>query len=336
MTDDAINAEVNDYISDNFSPKKSQREYITEKYQELKGFLGGVTFRSGSYARYTAVDPVHDLDVIYPVTDVTVEQNPQPLVQKLMGQLEEDYKKSPTKIKRIYAQTHSITIELADSPEGNFSIDVVPAVAINEKNKFGDPLYMVPEILRMNRHNRTEQYIAAAKGAKTIGWVKTDPRGYVTAAANLNDSNENFRHAVKLVKSWRHAAKMAYRDKFKLKSFHLEQIVHQYFDANPGCTTVDAAIDVLASIPNYLRAAQIPDRADAKIMIDDYVNDLTAEEEQLILRLQSTALTTISRLPAATSTGDIESNLTSFVTVTTASAATVTTRQVIPSQPWSI
>lgn len=336
MTDDAINEIVNDYISKNFSPKKLQRKYIKEKYQELKGFLGGVTFRSGSYARYTAVDPVHDLDVIYPVTDVTIEQNPQPLVQKLMEQLEEDYKKSPTKIKRIYAQTHSITIELADSPEGNFSIDVVPAVAINEKNEFGDSLYMVPEILRMNRYNRNERYIAAADDNNPIGWVKTDPRGYVTAAANLNASNENFRHTVKLVKSWRHAAKMVYKDKFKLKSFHLEQIVHQYFDANPGCTTVDSAIEVLASIPNYLRTAQIPDRADAKNMIDDYVNNLTAEEKQLILRLQSTALTTIGQLPAATNTGDIEDMLTAFVTVTAAPTTTVNARQVTPSQPWSI
>jgi hypothetical protein len=209
----------------------------------------------------------------------------------------------------------------------------VPAVDIGEKNKFGDPLYMVPEILRMNRHNRTERYVKAAKDAKPIGWIRTDPRGYVTAAAALNNSNENFRHTVKLLKSWRHASKMAFKDKFRLKSFHLEQIVQKYFEDNSGRTTVDASIDVLASIPNYLRVAQIPDRSGDRQLIDEYVNELTPEEKQLILRLQSTALAEISRLPGATSSDSIEDMLTKFVTITTLPATPAVARQVTPGQP---
>ncbi len=123
MNDEAINNAVNDYIRGHLSPKARQRAYITLKYGELKGFLSGHCFRSGSYPRYTAIHPVHDLDVIYPVTDPAVRNNPTALLNSLCGQLQEQYKDSRTKVMRIYAQTHSVTIELADSPEGAFSFD---------------------------------------------------------------------------------------------------------------------------------------------------------------------------------------------------------------------
>ena len=215
MDDNTINKIVNNYVRDHLSPKPEQREYITEKYGELKEFLGGGCFRSGSYPRYTAIDPVHDLDVIYPVTDVTVRDNPTALMSQLQAQLEKQYKNSLTKIKRIYAQTHSVTIELADSPEGDFSIDVVPAIELADTNGYGQPLYLVSEILRFNHYNRQRRYEESAE--RPIGWIKSDPRGYIKAASLLNEANGDFRHAAKLIKGWRHACKMAYKDDFKLK-----------------------------------------------------------------------------------------------------------------------
>lgn len=335
MDDGTINKVVNDYVRDNLSPKPEQRAYIAEKYGELKGFLGGVCFRSGSYPRYTAIDPVHDLDVIYPVTDVTVRDNPSALVNQLLARLQEQYKNSPTKIKRIYTQTHSVTIELADSPEGDFSIDVVPAIELTDKNDYNQPLYSVPEILRLNHHNRQRRYESAAE--RPIGWIKSDPRGYIKAASDLNDTNGDFRHATKLIKGWRHACKMAYKDDFKLKSFHLEQTVRLYFEANPNSSTVEAVTACMEALPEYLDSAQIPDRADPSRLIDEYVDELIDTERNLILRLQTEALAIIQQLPACSDEDDVTEKLGALTTVTKprVTVAAPATRSVTPRQPWA-
>lgn len=335
MDDTAINKVVNGYVRDRLSPKPEQRTYIAEKYGELKGFLGGVCFRSGSYPRYTAIDPVHDLDVIYPVTDVTVRDNPSALVNQLLAQLQEQYKNSPTKIKRIYTQTHSVTIELTDSPEGDFSIDVVPAIELTDKNDYGQALYSVPEILRLNHRNRQRRYENAAE--RPIGWIKSDPRGYIKAASDLNDANGDFRHAAKLIKGWRHACKMACNDDFKLKSFHLEQTVRLYFEANPGCSTVEAVTACLEALPDYLDNAQIPDRADPDRLIDEYVDDLTDTERNLILRLQTKALAIVRQLPISSDEDDVVDKLEALTTVNKPRpvVAAPATRVVTPRQPWA-
>ncbi len=62
MNDQILNQAINHYIKENLSPKQEQRDYITAKYAELRDFLSGNCFQAGSYARYTATDPVHDLD----------------------------------------------------------------------------------------------------------------------------------------------------------------------------------------------------------------------------------------------------------------------------------
>ncbi|MGH7196488.1 MAG: SMODS domain-containing nucleotidyltransferase [Candidatus Saccharimonadales bacterium] len=338
MTDEAINQVVNKYVKDNLSPKPAQRDFITEKYEELRGFLGGRCFQSGSYARYTAIDPVHDLDVIYPVSDASVKDNPSLLLRNLLANLQLKYKNSTTKIKRIYAQTHSVTIEFEGSPEETFSIDVVPAIELAEKNDYEQPLYQVPEIVKLNKHNREERY----KNASTnpIGWIKSDPRGYVQAAYELNDLNANFRHATKLLKGWRHACKIAYGDSFRLKSFHLEQIVYAYFVENPGCTTVEAVIDCLAALPGDINEPQFTDRADATRYIDEYVAGLSRDERQLILRLQAEAFSCVRQIPASTDEQAIIHCLESLITVDKQSSMTPvfaapSPRSVAPHQPWA-
>ena len=333
MNDSSINDAVNNYVRDHLSPKPEQREYISEKYNELKLFLGGVCFRTGSYARYTAIDPVHDLDVIYPVTNVAVRDNPTILVNQLLAQLKEQYKASSTKIKQIYAQTHSVTIELADSPGGDFSIDAVPAIALTEKNNDGHSLFLVREFQRLNHRNRQQRYERSAE--RPIGWIKSDPRGYIKAASDLNDANGDFRHATKLIKGWRHACKMAYQDDFKLKSFHLERIVSLYFESNQDSSTVEAIVACLVGLPDYLDQAQIPDRADSGRLIDEYVNEISVPERNLILRLQGGALAIAKQLPLCSSDEEVSSNITALTTVVKPRTGTPATRSVTPRQPWA-
>lgn len=335
MTDQDLNVIINKYVKEHLSPKPEQREYITEKYRELCEFLSYNCFQSGSYPRYTAVDPVHDLDVIHPVKDLTLEDDPALVIDSLYGLLVEAYANSKiTKVKRISRQTHSITIEFADA-DGEFSIDLVPAVELpNELNEFDLPLYCVPEILELNRHNRQIRY---AEADKPVSWIKSDPRGYIKASHELNESNSGFRHAAKLIKSWRHACKMIYGDKFKLKSFHLEQIVYTFFISKPDATTAEAVIDCFAKLPVYLQEPQFADRADPGKHIDDYIAELLIEEKNLIIRLQSEAFSIIRSLPGLNTEEEVRSCLDRLLTIrksTFPNYAAFSSAVVAPSRPW--
>jgi hypothetical protein len=241
MSDKEIDEVIIQYVKDNLSPKAIERDYITEKYEELKIFLKGSCFQSGSYARYTAISPVHDLDVIHPVFDITIEEDPGIVLDSVYSLLEEGYQNSKiSKIKGINRQSHSITVEFADC-ENPFSIDVVPAIELADEplNEFDEPFYRVPEILLLNHTNRQKRYA----NEESIPWIKTDPRGYKRASKDLNDENPNFRYATIIAKSWRYQCKNVYGDSFKLKSFHLELIFHKYFTDNPDTSLTTAIID---------------------------------------------------------------------------------------------
>ena len=334
MSPQNINSTVNNFVRDNLSPKPTQREYISEKYAELKGFLGNSCFQAGSYARYTAIDPVHDLDVIYPIQDASVQQNPARLINALRVNLIEQYKGSPTQVKEITAQTHSVTIMFSDSPEGDFSVDVVPAVELAEKNNYGQPLYSVPEILRMNHRKRARRYDNSS--VNPIGWIKSDPRGYTKAASDLNDTNSDFRHATKLIKGWRHACKVAYGGDFKLKSFHLEQIVRLHFEANPQTTTVEALVGCLSTLPSYMAKPQIADRADRSQLIDQYIAELTKPELDLILQLQSKATHVANQVVSSQSAAEVVEVLHELLTIEKPRPSTPPPRPVTPQQPWAL
>lgn len=336
MNDEAINQVINKYVRNHLSPKQEQREYISKKYDELQGFLKGSCFQSGSYARYTANDPVHDLDVIHPVADTTVQDDPSLVIDSLYATLEEHYANSNTQIKKIYRQSHSVTVAFADAPE-EFSIDIVPSIELpNELNEYNQSLYLVPEILRLNKHNRQQRYEKLAE--TPMNWIKSDPRGYIKASSDLNEDNSDFRHSAKLLKAWRYICKMEYGDDFCLKSFHLEQIIFSGFSNTPGIITIEAITESLAAIPSYLTKAQIKDRADTDIYIDEYIEELTNAQKQLILRLQAEAYEIIRKLPGCKTEQEVIDSLGKLLAVrkkTAYSFVPPVVLPMLPRQPWS-
>jgi len=342
MSSAEISQFIDNYVRKNLSPKSEQRDYITKKYGELCGFLGNDCFQSGSYARFTAIDPVHDLDVIYVLPDNTVLNNPQKVMTELRTMLLEAYKGSKiSKVKEIIAQTHSVTIVFddEDAPE-SFSIDVVPAVTSDsETNEFGDSLYIVPEILKANHQKRVERYENEAKNP--IGWIKSDPKGYISAATKLDaDTKGTFRKAVKVVKSWRHKQKLNYEDDFMLKSFHLELICVEFFENNPSANTLEAVAGSIVLLADRLDRPHYPDRADSSQYVDQYVKDkLTDEGRQLILGLRQEAAGLVAELSHASSVTEVATlldQLTSTEDASSTATPTFTQRVVVPtpSQPW--
>ncbi len=336
MNDQDLNGVVNKYIKENLSPKPDQKNYISQKYEELQVFLKGSCFQSGSYARFTAHNPVHDLDVIHPVADRSLQYHPSVVIDGLYAALEEGYSNSTiTKVKRIYRQSHSVTVEFADTQE-DFSIDVVPAIELTDDlNEFNQPFYLVPEILRLNKYNRNRRY--EEETDNPIGWIKSDPRGYIRAALDMNEANSDFRHTAKLLKSWRHNCKVVYGDDFCLKSFHLEQIIYEHFTSNNGVSTIDAVIDCFGAVTGCLSQPQFPDRADSNRYIDEYINDLTQEQRQLILSKQAEAYEIIRKLPGCENEQEIVNCLEKLLLVRkqTSTGFIPATHAVTPRQPWS-
>lgn len=288
-----LNEAIHKYIKENISPKTSERDEVSASYIELSKMLKGTNFQSGSFARFTAVTPVNDLDVIWELpADIlskkfSVEQvatktiNPVDLdisdvLNALAGELRKEYAKNGTPIMKIEARSHSVGIFFGPT-EDNFSIDVVPAVPYGT-NEYGDSTYWVPEFSNTSRKNRKSFYASGTK----ISWIKSDPRGYIKEATALNDQNLSYRHVVKFCKKWKWAIKQVYPE-VKFKSFHIEMIVKELFLKNKDLDVFEGIKLFFNEIKNYLAVSKIKDRANNGRFIDDYVSSESQESKNKIV-----------------------------------------------------
>ncbi len=192
--------------------------------------------------------------------------------------------KNPTKFKfTVTLQTHSVTITFTEKEVEVFSVDIVPAYA-DGKNEFGQDMYRVPEVIRKKHgKQRAEFYVSFAQAHREMLWIPSDPRGYIEVASRVNQSNSDFRRAVKFVKAWKNACAEKHED-FPLKSFHLEQVVTGYFQAHDGMEIFDGIFMFFVKLPDTIRHPQIKDRADGSKFIDEYLADLTSDQRAMIIQ----------------------------------------------------
>jgi len=285
MKKSRFNASFRDYAKNHLSPKDQERAFVNDIYKSFQEVLGtGNTLQIGSYPRFTSITPVHDLDILYLCG--TWEPNisdPSKILFDLKDHIENKYT-NPThyKIKVEPPQTHSVTVSFLDGEECFFSVDIVPAYSYRI-NEFGEETYMVPEILLKNRKTRSAYYTELSKRGSKMLWIRSDPRGYIKVAQQINEKNSDFRKAVKFIKAWKAAHKGA-NDAFKLKSFHLEQILTEYFLKTPSLEFFDAVFNFFCDLPEHIMAPKIQDRAHTKRYIDDYLADLTTEDRKNIIQ----------------------------------------------------
>jgi hypothetical protein len=290
MNKDKISAAFRKYVKDHLSPTFTERSFVSSVYEALCNVLGAThCLQIGSYPRFTANRPLHDLDVLYvngPWPGAA--PNPASLLSSLKNRIEKEFKNPTELVLKVSVQTHSITIAFFDGDEEVFGIDVVPAYRL-DTNEFGDDMYMVPEVINRRRTKRQKFYEELARSDRTMGWIKSDPRGYIEVARQVNLANNDFRKSAKFVKAWKCACKKL-DDTFKLKSFHMEQIITAYFRKNLKLDIYDAVLQFFRDLPKLIERAQIPDRADHGRNIDQYVEDLTDAEKSLILRARNAFL----------------------------------------------
>ncbi len=299
-----ISALMRAYVRDNLSPTGKERDFVSAVYESVQNVLGVANcLQIGSYPRFTAITPLHDLDVLYILGKWEQYADPSKALSELESTLKSDYENPSTYSVKISRQTHSITIVFSQGEKEVFSVDIVPAY-IAGKNEFGDDTYVVPEIAAKSHSDRRKLSEQVAKGQRMMAWIKSDPRGYISIATKMNAVNDDFRKAVKLVKGWRGFCKEQ-DENFPLKSFHAEQAITAHFAKNPDCDIHDEVLQFFTDLPQILQRPQIPDRADPSRYIDEYVNGIQDKDKRKVLSEQEKFLKKLENFSSYMSIDDL-------------------------------
>ncbi len=286
MIKDKFNTILREFVKNEVSLRESDRNFVSNIYRSFTDLLGDTnTLQIGSYPRFTAIRPLHDLDILYIIGDWN-EQNhsPQKSLEELLMKIKNDYI-NPTDYEiESSLQSHSVTVSFKDdSNEEFFSIDIVPAYVFSI-NEFHQDTYKVPEILRKKHgKNRKEFYKKLLKEQRKMGWIHTDPRGYIEITKQVNKSNDDFRKTVKFIKAWKNSCEEKYDD-FKLDSFHIEQVITKYFQENSNLEIFDSIFNFFVELPEIIQSPKIEDRANAEKYIDAYLNNLTEDQKNKIIQ----------------------------------------------------
>lgn len=290
MRRDRANTLKRQHVREHLSPTAEDRRFVTRVYASVTDALGAAhCLQIGSYPRYTSIRPLHDLDVLYILGAWNAaDHNPKSALDRVEAVLCARYVNPTLHQVRIERQTHSIGIRFMDGNEEVFAVDIVPSYTFG-RNEFADDMYMVPEVAITPHYQRRRLDEQVARGQRGMDWIKSDPRGYITVAAGLNEHNEDFRRAVKFVKGWKSACKRI-DPEFPLKSFHLEQAVTRTFQADIHTDIFGAVFEFFCNLPNLIRYPTIPDRADPDKMIDAYVADLNDRQRRDIMKFRDAFL----------------------------------------------
>ena len=293
MIDDTLK----EYTRKKIRPLKSQRTRITKLYAELKDFLGeNNCFQTGSYARFTAIRPVHDLDIFYIFRDGKTTFGAEQALPEVAQRIEQEFSKVCSESFTVDTQTHSVKLSFDD----DFSIDVVPAVETDTiTDDFGDPIYIVP---------------VESSGE----WIFSDPKGYKKLTKETDATADNkLRYAIRLVKAWRKGCKDR-DDDFKLKSFHIEQIMIEIFEEESDISLHDAVKTFFSKVPENLLTPRFEDRAYVNetdtVYIDQYISELTASERAEIINLSEVQEGLYNTITESMDDGEIEALLNSSLT----------------------
>jgi len=284
MKKDKISSLLRKIVKEKLSPTREDRELVTTIYQSFNDLLGiNNCVQIGSYPRFTAIKPLHDLDILYIIGAWdSAGLVPDKLLEHLSHQFKKDYKNPTNYTIKIVVQTHSISFKYIDNKDVEvFAVDLVPAL-IDGKNEFNKNAFRVPEIIKIKR-GRSREYFYDQKNINhdSISWIKTDPIGYIEVSKRINSENDDFRRSVKFVKGWKNECKEI-NEKFPLKSFHIEQLVTEYYIAQPSPDLFDSLFHFFTNLKEDIRIPRIKDRADHTKFVDEYLNNLSDEQKNLV------------------------------------------------------
>jgi adenylyl/guanylyl cyclase-like protein with sensor domain len=296
MKKQAVNNKLRECVNKSLSLSQENRSFVSKIYDSFKNVLNNSCIQIGSYPRFTAIKPLHDLDILYLLGHWDEYlHDPSEQLEILHRRIKNEYE-NPTRLRlEISIQTHSVGVSFINGDFVVFSVDIVPAYSYS-KNEFGQDMYMVPEIVRQKHGvQRVALYERLASEHQDVQWIASDPRGYIEVAKTLNSSNADFRRSVKFVKGWKNACKGKLED-FALKSFHIEQIVTKVFQDNPEFEIFDGVFRFFVTLPERINKPSIPDRANKTKYIDSYLNDLSKEQKNAIIQARDYFLKSLEEI----------------------------------------
>ncbi len=293
MKKNNLNSKIRTYVKENISPtscpsqkcNKCDRCFISSIYDSFKTVLNQNCIQIGSYPRFTAIRPLHDLDILYILGNWDEQNhNPKKILEELLLIIKREYTNPTNHKTETTLQSHSVSIIFkSKNNEEIFSVDIIPSY-IFSKNEFKEDTYMIPEISRIKHGKyRTDYYQKILQENREIGWIESDPRGYIEIAKRVNQINNDFRKTVKFIKAWKNSCEDKYKD-FKFKSFHIEQVITKYFQMNNDLEIFDSVFKFFVEIPRIIELPQIKDRVNNDKYIDEYLNELTEEQRTKILQ----------------------------------------------------
>jgi len=307
MKKDKFNEKFREYAR-TLSPQQNERDLISKIYQSFNNLLGvNNCMQIGSYPRFTAITPVHDLDILYILGNWDENSHdPSVALQDLNTQINNDYE-NPTHYEiKISLQTHSVKVSYLDNDEEIFSVDIVPAY-IFSKNEFNEEVYKVPEIVRKKHgKNRIEYYHRLLQEYREMDWIVSDPRGYIKIASEIDQlTSGEFRKTTKIIKKWRENLEDA-DNSLKLKSFHLEQVITKSFQGDQNLEIFDAIFHFFVELPETINYPnQISDRANSDKFIDDYLVNFTEEQKEKIKLARNGFLIKLENLQESSSIDEL-------------------------------
>lgn len=284
-----VNIKLRDFAR-TLSPTKVEKEFVTKVYGSLQEMFGETNcIQIGSYPRFTATTPMHDLDILYVLGDWPGQdhlQDPDAILNGVCSLIRQNYKEFCPDGYTFTAeiQNHSVVIEFSGVQE--ISVDVVPCYR-HGTNSYQQPNYKVPHVIK--EKDRSKRHAQQWDATDRNQWILSDPRGYISQAQEVG-KNQDFRKAVKIVKHWKRTLREI-DDSLKLKSFHLEQVItHQFQDA-PELDILEAIFNFFIELPSTIENPnQIEDRAQAGKYIDDYLVNLSDGQKRKIKRARDMLL----------------------------------------------
>ena len=186
MEKNKFNTKFRKYVDDHVSLEQSDRDFISAIYTSFQNLLGSNnTVQIGSYPRRTAIRPLHDLDILYVLGEWdTAFSNPDPseLLKNLAQKISNEYI-SPTSYSiKVSVQSHSVSVSFQQNGDEKFAVDIVPAYTF-VKNNCGQDTYKVPEVITKKRgQQRKEFFESLSIDGRAMGWINSDPRGYISVA----------------------------------------------------------------------------------------------------------------------------------------------------------
>src|SRR5690554_2635927 len=129
MAKNKIESFLRTFVKENISPKQEDISFVSEVYKSFTDVLGQGNCRQiGSFPRYTAIRPLHDLDVLYKISDENFDtQNSESFLKELLEELERKYVNPTSYEIQTAVQTHSISFLFMNGEDEVFAVDIVPA-----------------------------------------------------------------------------------------------------------------------------------------------------------------------------------------------------------------